>query len=129
MTLKEQIQKDKLSAMKEKNAEKRLVLSTLLGELDRVEKNPTDAQVIKVIKKFVEGNKQTNNTKENVFLEGYLPELITGEKLTEEITKIINITGATSMKDMGKVMGMLSKNFAGKYDGKEASGVVKKLLI
>lgn len=128
MTLKEQIQKDKISAMKEKNAEKRLVLSTLLGELDRVNKEPSDAQVQQVIKKFVENNKLTNSTDENVFLECYLPELMTGKKLNNKIIAIIFSIEASGMKDMGKVMGKLSKNFAGKYDGKEASDIVKKLL-
>ena len=129
MTLKEQIQKDKMLAMKEKNSEKKLILSTLLGEFDRIGKDPTNAQVLKVIKKAVENNKLTNTTEENVFLECYLPEMLTGDKLVKEISEIINKIGATNMKDMGKVMGMLSKTFTGKYDGTEASDIVKKILI
>ncbi len=60
--------------------------------------------------------------------ETYLPEKIEGEKLVAIIKDIIAETGASSMKDMGKVMGIASKKLAGKADGKEISEVVKSLL-
>jgi len=58
----------------------------------------------------------------------YLPKQMDIEELTAEISKIIETSGATSMKDMGKVMGMANKNFAGKADGKTIAEIVKKLL-
>jgi len=58
----------------------------------------------------------------------YLPKQMDIEELTLEISKIIETTGASSMKDMGKVMGMANKNFAGKADGKTIAEIVKKLL-
>lgn len=58
----------------------------------------------------------------------FLPEQMSKEALKEIINKIISKVGATSMKDMGKVMGMASKQLAGKADGKAISNVVKELL-
>mgnify|MGYP003399005848 FL=1 len=49
-------------------------------------------------------------------------------ELTISIQTIINSSGASSIKDMGKVMGIASKDLAGKADGKSISEVVKKLL-
>ncbi len=58
----------------------------------------------------------------------FLPEQMSEDALKEAIKVIISQTGATSMKDMGKVMGMASKQLAGKTDGKAISNVVKALL-
>lgn len=58
----------------------------------------------------------------------YLPEQMSEEALKSEIQKIIAETGASSMKDMGKVMGMATKKLAGKADGKAISEQVKALL-
>lgn len=58
----------------------------------------------------------------------FLPEQIGEEELKSIIAKIIKKVGASSMKDMGKVMGMASKQLAGKADGKAISTVVKQLL-
>jgi len=61
-------------------------------------------------------------------LEHFLPAQMSEEELKQAIGKIVSETGATSMKDMGRVMGMASKQFAGKADGKAISMVVKELL-
>ena len=61
-------------------------------------------------------------------LEQFLPAQMSEEELKQAIGKIVSETGATSMKDMGRVMGMASKQFAGKADGKAISMVVKELL-
>jgi len=61
-------------------------------------------------------------------LEKYLPKQMDAAELETVIKGIIEQTGASSMKDMGKVMGMASKQLAGKADGKTISGVVKSLL-
>ena len=58
----------------------------------------------------------------------FLPAQMSEEELTSKIKAIIDQTGASSMKDMGKVMGMASKQLAGKADGKAISNVVKGLL-
>ncbi len=58
----------------------------------------------------------------------FLPEQMSPEELEKIILDIIQQTGASTMKDMGKVMGMASKQLAGKADGKAISTIVKKLL-
>lgn len=60
--------------------------------------------------------------------ETYLPEKMSDEALTEAVKAIIAETGASSMKDMGKVMGIASKKLAGQADGKDISAKVKSLL-
>ena len=61
-------------------------------------------------------------------IEKFLPQQLTEEELEAEMKNIISESGAESMKDLGKVMGMASKNLAGKSDGKSISAMAKKLL-
>ena len=61
-------------------------------------------------------------------IEAYLPAQMSEEEITEALKAIIEQTGATSMRDMGKVMGVATQKFAGQADGKIVSGIVKKLL-
>ncbi len=61
-------------------------------------------------------------------IEGYLPKQLSDEELTAELQKIITEVGATSAKEMGKVMGVASKALAGKADGRAISAKVKELL-
>ena len=58
----------------------------------------------------------------------YLPKQLSAEELEQEIKAIIAAVGATSAKDMGKVMGTATKQLAGKADGKAISALVKQLL-
>ena len=61
-------------------------------------------------------------------IEQFLPKQLSSEELEAEIKNIIAETGADSMKDLGKVMGVASKSLAGKSDGKSISEMAKKLL-
>ena len=61
-------------------------------------------------------------------IEKYLPKQLSSEELEAEVKNIIAQTGAESLKDLGKVMGMASKTLSGKSDGKSISEMVKKLL-
>ncbi|MDO6737686.1 GatB/YqeY domain-containing protein [Wenyingzhuangia sp. 2_MG-2023] len=58
----------------------------------------------------------------------FLPTQMTEDELKAALTKLISETGASSIKDMGKLMGVASKEFAGKADGKAISVVIKQLL-
>ncbi len=58
----------------------------------------------------------------------FLPEQMSEDELKKIVAEIITTVGASSMKDMGKVMGMASKQLAGKADGKAISAAVKELL-
>ena len=61
-------------------------------------------------------------------IESYLPKALSAEEIEAAVKEIIAQTGATSIKEMGKVMGIASKQLAGKADGKAISDIVKKLL-
>ncbi len=61
-------------------------------------------------------------------IEKYLPAQLGVSEISELVKKIIDETGASTMKDMGRVMGMASKQLAGKADNKTVSGIVKELL-
>lgn len=60
--------------------------------------------------------------------ETYLPEKLSDEELSKTVKAIIEKTGASSIKDMGKVMGIASKELAGKAEGAEIAAKVKQLL-
>jgi len=61
-------------------------------------------------------------------IEKFLPQQLSPEELKDLLTKIVAETGATTAADMGKVMGIASKQLAGKADGKTISAVVKEIL-
>lgn len=66
---------------------------------------------------------------EAAIIEQFLPEQMSEDEIAEIVTEIINETGASSMKDMGKVMGMANGRMAGKADGKTISTIVKQQLM
>lgn len=101
-----------------------------------------DADVLKIITKlakqgtdsaaiYAQQNRQDLADEElaqvKVF-EEFLPKRLSAEELTEAVKQIIAEVGATSMKEMGKVMGVASKRLAGQADGKEISDKVRELL-
>jgi gatB/yqey domain protein len=61
-------------------------------------------------------------------IEKFLPKQLSEAEVTEAVKAIIAEVGATSAKDMGKVMGVATKQLAGKTDGKVISAIVKSLL-
>lgn len=101
-----------------------------------------DADVMKIIAKlakqgtdsaaiYVEQHRQDLADEELAqvaMLQEFLPKQLSAEELTEAVRAIIAEVGATSMKEMGKVMGVASKRLAGQADGKEISAKVKELL-
>ena len=101
-----------------------------------------DAEVIRIITKlakqgtdsaaiYAQQNRQDLADEElgqvAVFQE-FLPKQLSDAELAEAVKAIIAETGAESMKDMGKVMGVASKRLAGQADGKDISAKVKELL-
>ena len=64
-----------------------------------------------------------------VILESFLPEQMSEEEIENAIKKIIADLGASSMADMGKVMGVASKQFSGQADGKVIAAKVRLLLV
>lgn len=127
----------RLSALR--NAKKYIIEAKTAGP--GIEELP-DADVLKIISKlakqgsdsaaiFIQQNRQDLADEELAQVAVYqefLPKQLTAEELTAEIKAIIAETGAASMKEMGKVMGIASKKLAGRADGKEISAKVKELL-
>ena len=101
-----------------------------------------DADVIKIISKlakqgsdsaaiYAEQHRQDLADEELAqvaVLQEFLPKQLTAEELTEAVRAIIAEVGATSMKEMGKVMGVVTKKLAGRADGKDISAKVRELL-
>ena len=84
------------------------------------------------IAEFEKANRQDLITKEKdevAVIEKYLPAMMSEDEIRAIIQKIIAETGATSQKEMGKVMGAASKQLAGKADNSLVAGIVKSLLV
>lgn len=71
---------------------------------------------------------QTVELGELAIIEEYLPKKLSSEELKTRLQEIIQRVGATSAKDMGKVMGVATKELEGQADGKEVAATVKELL-
>ena len=114
----------------------------LLAQTSGDNKELSEADEIKLVQKLVKQRKDSAALyqKQNradladpelaqvAVLAQFLPKQMSEDELKVAISDIILKVGATSMKDMGKVMGMASKQLAGKTDGKAISNVVKNLL-
>ena len=101
-----------------------------------------DAAALKILAKLAKQGKESAATFEQQnrpdlaeeelaqvrVIEEYLPKPLTAEEIETEVKVIIAETGASSIKEMGKVMGVASKKMAGRADGKMISDIVKKLL-
>lgn len=101
-----------------------------------------DAAALKILAKLAKQGKESAATFEQQnrpdlaeeelaqvrVIEEYLPKPLTAEEIETEVKAIIAETGAPSIKEMGKVMGVASKKMAGRADGKMISDIVKKLL-
>ena len=128
MTVQEHINNDMKIAMREKRVEMRDLLRVVIGEFNRVGKEVSDEKAIAIIKKMAQNAKDQENTSEHTILKLYLPSQMDEAELEKIIQNCITFNSYSTMKDMGKVMGYLKKNYDGTYDGKTASVLVKKLL-
>ncbi|MDH5597628.1 MAG: GatB/YqeY domain-containing protein [Cyclobacteriaceae bacterium] len=148
MSLKSTIDQDIKKAMLEKRKEDLIALRAIKSAilLAETEKGAGDGiseeQELKLLTKMAKQRKESAEIyqKENredlankelqelEIINNYLPKQLSREEIEGEVVKIIEQTGASSMKDMGKVMGMASKSLAGKADGKLISDIVKEKL-
>ncbi len=101
-----------------------------------------DADAFKILQKLAKQGREsartyTDNDRQDLadaelaqaaVIEEYLPKQLGEDEIEAEVRKVIADTGAQSMKDMGKVMGIVSKQLAGRADGRAISAVVKRLL-
>ena len=149
MSLQKQIMEELKLAMKSKDAlalqALRAVKSAFL--LAKTETGAgddlTEDQEMKIIQKQVKQRKDSAaifidqgrqdladpELAEIAVLEKFLPEALSEDAIEKVVLDTIAKTGAAGMKDMGKVMGMVSKQLAGQADGKTISGIVRKNLV
>ena len=146
MSLKEQLKEDLKTAMRDKEVVKRDSIRTINTMIKQVEvderREIDDEEVIKLIQRGIKQREEAiiqykaasrddlvskEQEQIDVFML-YLPAQISEEELESGMKEIIAQTAALSMKDMGKVMGIATKKFAGVADGKRINEMVKKLL-
>ena len=146
MNLKEKLNEDLKTAMRDKDVVKRdsiRAINTMIKQIEVDErKDLNDEDVIKLIQKGIKQREESisqykaasrddlveqEQAQVDVFML-YLPAQVSEEELEAGMKEIIAEVGATSMKDIGKVMGNATKKFAGVADGKRINEMVKKLL-
>lgn len=146
MSLKEKLQEDWKTALKSKDSFKASVLSMARAAILQREKTDgsklSDEEVIDVLSKevkqrkesiadFEKGNRQDlveQTQNEVAILLDYLPQQLTEQEIEEIVKSAVNEVGASSMKDMGKVMSAIMPHVKGRSDGKTVSRIVKQFL-
>jgi uncharacterized protein YqeY len=106
------------------------------GELTEEDETKLLQKLVKQRKDSLEIYQQQNRTdlaqkeqEEIEIIEKFLPKQLSADELKQELSTIISEAGASSLADMGKVMGAATKKLAGKADGKTISAMVKELLL
>lgn len=148
MSLFDQISKDIVAAMKAKDKVRLEALRNIKKFFIEAKTAPgandtlDDAVALKILAKLAKQGRDTaalyheqnrpdlaeEEEAQAKVIEEYLPKALTPEELEAEVKAIIAQVGATSAKDMGKVMGVASKQLAGRADGRAISTLVKQLL-
>ena len=140
------IQKDIIQLMKSGQKDKveklRFILSFITQEEKDKKKELSDSEVIQILKKALKRNQDSyeqftkagredlasKEKEEILIIQNYLPEEMTEEEIINIIQETITSSGATSMKDMGKVIGAIKKNHGDNVDMSLVSKHVKALL-
>ena len=148
MDLFEKVSKDIMSAMKARDKVRLDALRAVKKDFIEAKTAPgangelADDAALKIIAKLVKQRKDTaviseengrpelaaNELAEAAIIEEYLPKQLSEDELAEALKAIIAQVGATSARDMGKVMGVATKALAGKAEGRAISAKVKELL-
>ena len=144
--LEQQIQEDIKAAMKAKDTVALAATRAIKGEIllfktsEGGSKEVTDGDILKMIQKLIKQRKESaeqytaagrqeladNELAEAAVMEKYLPKQLSAEEVKAKVREIIAQVGATSIKDMGKVMGAANKALAGQSDGRTISAAVKE---
>ena len=146
MTLQEKLKADLIEAMKNKDVLKRETIRFLNSAIKQIEvderRSLSDEDIIKLIQKslkqredsitqFKAGGREDlveHEVAQANILKAYLPQQLSDEELEEKMREIIVQVGASSIKDMGKIMGVANKALAGIADGKRINEATKKIL-
>jgi uncharacterized protein YqeY len=148
MNFQDQLNSKLKSAMREKNKvaleSLRSIKSAilLLQTQSGAKETPDDNEITKLLQKLVKQRKESASIYREQgrvdlaepeeaqisIISQFLPEQLSPEEVEKVIDEVIQLVGATTMKDMGKVMGMANNKMAGKADGKIIAEIVKKRL-
>ena len=146
MNLNAQIKNDIKDAMRAKDTAKRDTLRNIQAAVKQIEvderREVTDADMEAILMKYCKQREDAmaqfkdagrddlvaKEEAELLIVKAYLPEPMSDEELTTILKEIISTTGASSMKDMGKVMGAAKKAIGSKADGGRINACVKSLL-
>lgn len=150
--MEKKIQNDIMDAMREKNEIKLTALRAVKTSIMQTKTSPTfkgdrdsvlpDSDVLKIIQKLVKEREDSakiyidakrqeladKEIAEATILKAYLPKQLSIEEVTEIVKAVIEETGSSSLKDMGKVIGIVNQRTSGQSDGKTISGIVKTFL-
>ncbi|MDK9692812.1 MAG: GatB/YqeY domain-containing protein [Sulfurimonas sp.] len=146
MRLRDKINEDVKEAMKAKDAKKRDALRLLMSAFKQIEvderKELSDEDVIKIIQQQIKRRDDAAEQYKNAgreelmqveldeiaYYQEYLPAQLSDDELTLALKEIIAKVGASTIKDIGKVMGAANKELSGKADGKRINECAKTLL-
>ena len=150
--MEERIQKDIMSAMKEKDEVRLAALRAVKTAIMQTKTSPSfkgnrdanlpDADVLKIMQKLAKEREEAFNIyvsagrndladkehKEMLVIKEYLPKPLTEEELNTIIKEVISEVGATTMKDMGKVMPVVTQRVNGRADGSVIGKIVRGIL-
>ena len=148
MSLEKEISRGIMEAMKSRDAVRLAALRNVKKYIIEAKTSGAgiaelpDADVVKIISKLAKQGADSaaiytaqrrqdladEETAQVAVLQEFLPRQLSPEELTEAVRAVIAEVGATSVKEMGKVMGVASKRLAGQADGKDISAKVRELL-
>ncbi len=146
MSLKDEINKEMKAAMKSRDKDRLKTIRLILSEIKRVEVDERitvdDQRTLSILAKMIKQRRdsiaqydsagRTELSKieadEITVINGFLPEALTDDEINNLIEKAISETGAESMKDMGRVMGIIRPQIQGRADAGEVSKRVKEAL-
>jgi uncharacterized protein YqeY len=146
MSLKDQITEDMKTAMRAKEADRLLTIRGLMAAMKQKEVDERvtldDAAIVGIVDKLIKQRKDSitqfaaagrtdlvdKETAELKVLEGYLPQRMSADEISAEVAKIVASLGASGPGDMGKVMGAVKAQLAGKADMALVSAAVKQAL-
>ncbi len=146
MSLKDEINKEMKAAMKSRDKDRLKTIRLILSEIKRVEVDERitvdDQRTLSILAKMIKQRRDSIaqydsagrtelskiETDEITVIHEFLPEALTDDEINNLIEKAISETGAESMKDMGRVMGIIRPQIQGRADAGEVSKRVKEAL-
>ncbi|MDC1498718.1 GatB/YqeY domain-containing protein [Amylibacter sp.] len=114
----------------------------IAARVDGVDNSVSDDEILAILGKMIKQRKDSATAYGNAgrtelaaqelseieIITGFLPKQLNDDEIEDAVKKVINDSGASGIRDMGKVMGLLKKNYTGQMDFGKAGGLVKSLL-